>query len=53
MSPSWNSARVEISSLTEIILGYMDTSTRVENKNNSTRAELKNTNCSMFVSHDI
>ena len=50
---SWNSDQVEISSRAEIILGYMDTSTRVENKNISTRAELKNTICSMFIRHDI
>ena len=40
--------QVEISSRTEICLGYMSTSTRVENKNISTRAEIKNTICSMF-----
>ena len=32
-------------------LGYMDSSTRVENKKISTRAEIKNTICSMFVRH--
>ena len=37
----------------EIILGYMDTSTRVEDKNISTRAELKNTIFSMFIRHDM
>ena len=31
----------------------MNTSTRVENKDISTRAEIKNTICSMFIRHDI
>ena len=37
----------------EIILGYMDISTRVENKSISSRAELKNTISSMFIRHNI
>ena len=53
MQTSLNSARVEISSGAEICLGYMNTSTRVENKNISTRAKIKNTICSMFIRHDI
>ena len=32
MQKSWNSARVEISSLVEFLLGYMNTSTHVEHK---------------------
>ena len=31
----------------------MNTSTRVENKNISTQAELKNTISSMFIGHNI
>ena len=52
MVTSWNSAWVEISSQTEIFLGYMNTSTHIENKNFSTEAELKNTICSMVIRHD-
>ena len=37
----------------ETISGYMDTSTRVEDKNISTWAELKNIIFSMFIRHDI
>ena len=36
----------------EICLGYMNTSTCIEN-NISTWAEIKNTICSMFICHDI
>ena len=46
-------SRVEVSSRAETILGYMDTSTRVENKNISAPAELKNAVCIMFIRHDI
>ena len=53
MWTSSNSAQVEISSWAEIFLCYMSTSIRVENKNISTRAELRNTICSMFIRHDI
>ena len=52
MLTSWNSARVAILSLAEFFLCYMNTSPRVENKNISTRAEIKNTICSMFIRHD-
>ena len=53
MKTSWSSARVEILSRAEIILGYMDTKTRVENKNVLTLAELRHAICSIFISHDI
>ena len=45
---SWYSSQVEISSRAELFLGYMNTSTRVKNKNISARAEIKNTICSKF-----
>ena len=35
----------------EIFLGYMNTLTRAENKNISTRAEIKNTICNIFIHH--
>ena len=44
---------MEILSRAEIILGYMDTSTRVKDKIIPTRDELKNTIFSMFIRHDI
>ena len=52
MHTSWNSPRVEISSRAEICLGYMNASTRVENKNISSQVEIKNTICSVFILHD-
>ena len=52
MLTSWNSARAAILSLAEFFLCYMNTSPRVENKNISTQAEIKNTICSMFIRHD-
>ena len=36
-----------------IFLGYMNTLARVENKNISTQAEVKNTISSVFIRHDI
>ena len=46
-SPGWNFIGVEF------FLGYMSTSTRVENKNSSTQVEIKNTICSIFIRHDL
>ena len=53
MLTSLNSARAAISSRTEFFLCYMNSSTRVENKNISTRNEIKNIICSMFLRRDI
>ena len=53
MKTSWNSARVEISFRVKLFLSSMNTSTRVEIKNISTWAEIKNTICSIFMRHDL
>ena len=37
----------------EMFLGYISTSVRVENKNISTRAEIKSIICGIFIPHDL